>query len=238
MGDVVADALDRPQQPFDLVHHPVGDAGEHVDLVAPPGHRQAGAEVALQYGLARRLDMPDPPKRAEAEGGPQRQPHQDDQGAAPQQRLQDDAAQARQDLGVEADEEDLARPQLFRQSPGAGLESAFVQFARDAVERRAGGQVTHIAGDPGALAIEQAVEIDVADVLGLGGADRLGQARRGDRLQGARLAGDDQVHLMGQIAGRAPVDQPQQGDHAGGEHQAIEQGQARGGGAPEFRASH
>ncbi len=65
-----------------------------------------------------------------------------------------------------------------------------------------------------------------------------GQARALQSVAAPRLAGDDQVHLMGQIAGRAPVDQPEQGDHAGGEHRAIDQRQAGGGGAPELRPSH
>ncbi|MEI9963340.1 MAG: hypothetical protein WDM92_00115 [Caulobacteraceae bacterium] len=148
-----------------------------------PRDGQTRAEVAVQYGQARRLDVTDAAQRAEAERGPKRQSHDDDQGAAPQQRLQDDAAQARQDLGVETHEQDVARRKPSGQSPGAGLEAVLVQLTGNAVERRARGQMTDVAGDPGALRVEQAVEVDVADVLRLGVADSLRQPPDRNRLQ-------------------------------------------------------
>ncbi len=56
VGDVVGNALDLVEQVFEAIEHAVGDAREHVDLVAPVGDRQAHAEIAAHDRRDRGFD--------------------------------------------------------------------------------------------------------------------------------------------------------------------------------------
>jgi hypothetical protein len=234
VGDVVADTLDLPEQALGLVHHGVGQAGQHVDLVAPMRDGQPHAQLALQGCAAGGPQVVDAAQRGQAEQGGGGQAQKQDRRSTDRQGVDDDLAQSAQHLGVVGDQQDLARRQAFDQGAGARLEAFLLQVVRRGVEDRVGRQVADVAGQRGAVGREQAVE---RHRPAIGGDQRVHPLRQPLGIaagQDPGLGHDDGVQLARHVAGRAPIDHAQQRHDRHREDRAVQQGQPERRRAPQF----
>ena len=159
-----------PSRLSTLIEHSIDDAREHVQFVAPAGNRQARAEISAHYRLDRLFDGAHAAQRTAAQQITADHAWNQNQRQRPAERAARHRADAVGHAGVAREDENLAGIELGRHA-----ESAIVAYAVEsqhplrkgtdfAVARQFFRNAIDVAGNVGAVCVEQSVHHDAAKI--------------------------------------------------------------------------